>query len=96
MDHIFEYSNKFHFEFFSPVFRSNKVEQRQSRKDDTKHFDVYEKLYSEASEEIEKEYEKNRKRSKQNSKRKICDIEDGEELWNYMENSNDSFEVKSK
>lgn len=70
------------------------MEQRQNKKDDKKQFDVYEKLYSEASAVVEKEYVENRKKTKRRSKRKICDIEDGEELWNFMEDSNDSIEVK--
>ncbi|XP_055298037.1 uncharacterized protein LOC129566276 [Sitodiplosis mosellana] len=75
------------------VFRSNKVEQRQNKQDDKKHLDIIEKLYAEANAEVEKEYEGKRKKSKRRSKQKICDIEDGEELWNYLEDSNDSIEM---
>lgn len=80
--------------FDSAVFRSNKVEQRQTKKDDKKRFDLIEKLYSEANAEIEKEYEQKRKKYRRRSKRNICDIEDGEELWIFMENSNDSTDVR--
>lgn len=68
------------------------MEQRQGKKDDKKRFEMYEKCYSEAHEEVEKEYQAQKKKYK---KRKLCDIDDGEELWNFMENSNDgvSFEV---
>ncbi|XP_031629337.1 uncharacterized protein LOC116344750 [Contarinia nasturtii] len=74
------------------VFRSNKVEQRQNQKDDKKRLENVEKFYEEASIIIEKEYEEDRKASKR-TKKKICDIDDGEELWNFMENSNDSIEL---
>lgn len=49
---------------------------------------MLEKLYLDASMEIDKEYEVERKSFKF-SNRKICDIEDGEELWHYLETSND-------
>ena len=89
--HFYQKTN---FTFDSAVFRSNKVEQRQTKKDDKKRFDLIEKLYSEANAEIEKEYEQKRKKYKRRSKRNIRDIEDGEELWNFMENSNDSIDVR--
>lgn len=66
---------------------------RQSKKDDKQHLDLVEKLYSEATEQVEKEYEKERKKTRRTSKN-VCDIDDGEELWNYMESSNDSIDVK--
>lgn len=78
---------------FSVVFRSNKVEQRQGKKDDKKRFEIIEKFYSEASETIEKEYEMQRKKYK-SPKRKLCDIDDGEDLWNFMENSNDGISME--
>ena len=76
------------------VFRSNKVEQRESIKYDRKQFEIYEKFYSDASEEIEKEYEATMKKYK-SPRKKLSDIDDGEELWNFMEHSCDgiSFEV---
>lgn len=78
------------------VFRSNKVEQREGKKDDRKQFEIYEKFYSEATEEIEKEYEATMKKYK-SPRKKLSDIDDGEELWNFMEHSSDgiSFEVRS-
>lgn len=81
---------------FFAVFRSNKVEQRQGKKDSKKHFEIIEKFYSEASEQIEKEYESHRKKHTR-SRQKLCDINDGEELWNFMEHSNDgiTFEVRA-
>lgn len=77
------------------VFRSNKAEQRQSKKDDKKQFEIIEKFYSEATAEIEKEYDAKMKRHK-SPRKKLSDIDDGEELWNFMEYSNDgvSFEVR--
>lgn len=74
------------------VFRSNKMEQREEKKDDKKRFEMIEKFYSEANDEVEKEYQAQRKMYK---KRKLSDIDDGEELWNFLEHSNDgvSFEV---
>lgn len=81
--------------YFQTVFRSRKVELRQNAKDENAHFDICQKLYFEASEQIEKEYESERKKKKRTkSKKKVCDIEDGEELWNYMESSNDSIDVR--
>lgn len=79
--------------FGSTVFRSNKVEQRQGKKDDKKQFEIIEKFYSDANDQIEKEYEKQRKMRKR-SKRKLCDMDDGEELWNFMENSNDGISME--
>lgn len=77
------------------VFRSNKVEQRQGKKDDRKQFEIIEKFYSEAAAEIEKDDAAKMKRTK-SAKKKLSDIDDGEELWNFMEYSNDgiSFEVR--
>lgn len=74
------------------VFRSNKMEQREEKKDDKKRFEMIEKFYSQANDEVEKEYQAQRKKYK---KRKLSDIDDGEELWNFLEHSNDgvSFEV---
>lgn len=74
------------------VFRSNKMEQREEKKDDKKRFEMIEKFYSEANDEVEKEYQAQQKKYK---KRKLSDIDDGEELWNFLEHSNDgvSFEV---
>lgn len=77
----------------STVFRSNKVEQRQGKKDDKKQFEIIEKFYNEANKEIEKEYEMERKMRKP-SKQKLCDMDDGEELWNFMENSNDGISME--
>lgn len=56
---------------------------------------MVEKFYGEASEMVEKEYQSARKKYR---RRKLCDIDDGEELWNYLEDSNDgvSFEVSIK
>lgn len=68
------------------------MENRQNQQDDKKHFELFEKFYNEASTVVENEYETSRKATKR-SKKKICDIDDGEELWNFMENSNDSVEV---
>lgn len=71
------------------------MEQRQSKEDAKKHDKVMEKLYSNASEEIEKEYEIQRKKYR-SSRKKLCEIDDGEELWHFMEYSNDAdvlFEV---
>lgn len=70
------------------------MEQRQEKKDDKKQFEIVEKFYSDASEKIEKEYEIHRKKY-QSPRKKLCDIDDAEELWNFMEYSNDgvSFEV---
>lgn len=68
------------------------MEQRQNIQDDKKQLEIIEKLYSEASDQVEKEYASIRKKSNR-SKKKIRDIDDGEELWSYMENSNDSIEV---
>lgn len=56
---------------------------------------MIEKLYDETSEQIEKEYEKERKKRTGRTSKKVCDIEDAEELWNYMESSNDSIDVRS-
>lgn len=64
------------------------MEKRQGKKDDKRRFEVYEKFYSEASEQVEKEYERQRRKNK-SPKKKLCDIDDGEELWDFMENSND-------
>lgn len=77
------------------VFRSNKVEQREGNKDDLRQFDIYEKFYGEAAAEVEKEYEATMKKYK-SPRKKLSDIDDGEELWNFMEHSNDgiSFEVQ--
>lgn len=77
------------------VLRSNKVEQRESKKDDRRHFEIYEKLYSEAAAQIDKEYESKMKKYK-SPRKKLSDIDDGEELWNFLEHSSDgiSFEVR--
>lgn len=64
------------------------MEQRQGRRDDQKKFEALEKIYLDASMDIDKEYENERKSFKF-SNRKLCDIEDGEELWHYLESSND-------
>lgn len=79
--------------FIITVFISRKAEQRRSRRDDSKHFETYEKAYNEASEQVEKEYEMERNKNRR-KKKKICDIDDGEELWNYMDSSNDSIDVR--
>lgn len=77
------------------VYRSNKVEKREGKKDDQKLFEIYEKLYSEAAAQVEKEYESTMKKYK-SPRKKLSDIDDGEELWNLMEHSSDgiSFEVQ--
>lgn len=71
------------------------MEQREGRKDDRKHFEIYEKFYSEAAAVVEKEYESKMKKYK-SPRKKLSDIDDGEELWNFMEHSNDgiSYEVQ--
>lgn len=70
------------------AYRSCRVEQRQSRQDDQKKFETLEKLYLDVSMDVDKEYERSRK-SFNVSTRKLADIDDGEELWHYMETSND-------
>lgn len=75
------------------VFRSNKVEQRECKKDDRKHFEIHEKLYSEASVEVEKEYESKSKKYK-TARKKLSDIDDGEELWNFLEYSSDDISIE--
>lgn len=74
------------------VFRS-KIEKREGRKEEQSRIEIYEKIYHEAAEEIEKEYEATMKTYK--SKKKLSDIDDGEELWNFMKHSSDGipFEV---
>lgn len=79
--------------FSLTVFRSNKVEQRENKKYDKKQFELYEKFYSEVSDQVEKEYDRERKKRKRPTK-KICDIDNGEELWNLLDISNDAIEVK--
>lgn len=71
------------------------MEQRQGKKDDKKQFETIEKLYGDASEQIEKEYDMQRKKYR-SPRKKLCDIDDAEELWNFMEYSTDgvSFEVR--
>lgn len=58
---------------------------------DQKDFEKFEKLYSIISEQVEREYaEKYSKKSKNNkSDRELSGIDDGEELWQLLENSND-------
>lgn len=79
------------------VFRSNKVEQRHFKRNDKERFEIMEKVYSEAAETVEKEYEAKLKKYR-SPRKKLCDIDDAEELWNFMEITNDgaSMEVKLK
>lgn len=69
----------------STVIRSNKKEQRKVKKADKNRSEIIEKFYSEASDRVEREY-RNSPRKKY-TKRKLCDIDDGEELWNFLEDS---------
>lgn len=78
------------------VFRSYKVEQRDGKRDEQRRLEIYEKFHGEATAEVEKEYESTMKKYKTTSKqRKLSDIDNGEELWHFVEQSSDgiSFEV---
>lgn len=77
----------------STVIRSNKKQQREEKEADKNRSKMMEKFYSEASDKVEREQQKTPR--KKYKRRKLCDIEDGEELLNYLEDSNDgaSFEV---
>lgn len=62
--------------------------QRHGGRDDQKRLEMLEKIYLDVSLEIDKEYENERKSFKL-THRNVCDINDGEELWHYLESSND-------
>lgn len=75
-------------EFKKTILRSEKVERNLSKIEDRKRLDRIEALHSQFSEEVDKEYQQKRKRIK-SPKRKLRDIDDAEELWEYYEHSND-------
>lgn len=70
------------------------MERKHRQSEDHKRLEMTEKFYNEANNEIEKELEAERKRIEAPTK-KLCDIENGEDLWKLLEISRDveSFEV---
>lgn len=71
------------------AFHSEKVERRKNISEDQKRLETIERLYSDVSTEVEQEHELKRKAIKK-SKRKLSEMDDGKELWQYVEYSNDA------
>lgn len=75
------------------VFRSEKVERRCNSIEGQKRLEIIEKFHFEVSKEVDDEYEA-RKKTIKSPKRKLTEIDDAEELWEFMEHSHDPVAVE--
>lgn len=70
------------------TFRSEKVERRIKSLEDRKRLELIEKLYGQISQQVDSDFEKKQKLIR-TPKKKVKDIEDGKELWELLQYTND-------
>lgn len=68
------------------MLQSQQVEKRQNISEDQKRLEMIERLYNEVTIEVEKEYA-NRTKAIKAPNKKLKDIDDAEEIWEYLEYS---------